>query len=931
MVFNFNYPLILILFPVLAAYLLYVSKGMIRLTKTKKRTILCLRITTMLLLILCLAGFGLKTVSKYTTTIFLVDSSDSTKESADIAKQFIKDSIENKGKNDKIGVANFGADVSAELTPTLKPRFVGLQTKINSRFTNIEKALNHVVSMIPADDNKRVVLISDGEENAGNAFSAINILKDKGISLDVFMLESADKNDVQLTSINVPQFVRQNEKFDTSIRVDSNVRTSGTLRLYRDRQLVSSTDVEIQEGENNFVLSQIAEEGGMVTYSAEIDAVNDEINQNNKNSSFVYVDDIAHILIIQDEDNEAGEIAKVLGNDVKIDVVSPESMPSRLEHLQKYDAFIISNISAEELSDSFLENLEISIKHMGKGLLVTGGEKSYALGGYKNTYLETILPVKMDVKIDEEHPNLALLLVLDKSGSMSSANYGISNMELAKEAAIRATEVLTQYDYIGVIAFDNDPQWVIKTQKLNNLKKVQDSIATIRAGGGTSILPALGEATRSLIETTDAKLKHIILLTDGMAERSGYESVLDKMEEKKITLSTVAFGKMADIELLELLAQRGNGRYYYVDEFTNIPKIFAKETTIAAKTYINNKKFTPVLNNYSPVLGGIGSVPDLYGYIRTTKKPASRVIFSSDENEPILATWHYGLGRTAAWTSDAKGMWTEEWIGWEQFSQFWKNLISWLVQKKAQDDYIISGKTEGGKGFIELTIPVDEIVKEGEVRATLISPSGKEEDTKLDVVSPGVYKGEFSADETGVYIASVKIDNEGEIINTITGGVLVPFSPEYNITRTNGEELLERLVYESKGRIIRNASEVFLGDIAPIENINDVTDILLLIILILFIIDIAIRRLNISFKKFDIILEKGKAVLAPLKSNIKTNKKHQKFVQSNKESNKERGKVRDEKVEFNKNNKSKFDKDKKKQNSDTSHISKLLESKKKRE
>ena len=225
-----------------------------------------------------------------------------------------------------------------------------------------------------------------------------------------------------------------------------------------------------------------------------------------------------------------------------------------------------------------------------------------------------------------------------------------------------------------------------------------------------------------------------------------------------------------------------------------MPKIFAKETTIAAKTYINNKQFTPVLRSYLPILDDIESIPDLYGYIRTSKKPSSRVVFSSDEDEPILATWHYGLGRSAAWTSDIKGMWTEDWMNWEESPRFWKNLISWLVQKKVHDGYVVSGGTEGGKGFIEFTMPVEEIVEDGKVEAIIIGPSGEEEETKLEVFSPGVYKGEFSAEETGVYIANVRINSGEETINTVVGGILVPYSPEYNLIKTNGKELLERLV-----------------------------------------------------------------------------------------------------------------------------------------
>lgn len=933
MVFNFDYPFILILFPVLLVHLLYVSRGLTRIAKIKKRIIIILRMTILLLLILSLAGFGLKTTSEYTTTVFLVDSSDSAKDSKNIAEEFIRDSIEIKGKNDKVGVASFGADVAAELTPSLTPRFANLQAKINSRFTNIEKALNHVVSMIPAGDNKRIVLITDGEENTGNVFSAANILKEKGISLDVFMLESAEKKDVQLTKIELPGFVRLNEQFDVFITVDSNVRTAGTLRLYRDRQLISSTDIEIQAGENNFVFSQTAEEGGLITYTAEIDVADYGVIQNDENSAFVYVDDVANILIVQGKEEEAREMVKILEGDVKIDVVLPESVPKSLEHLQKYDAFIISNVSAERLNDAFLENLEISVRHMGKGLLVTGGEESYALGGYKNTSLETVLPVNMDVKSDEEHPNLGLLLVLDKSGSMASGNYGISNVELAKEAAIRSTEILTQYDYIGVIAFDNNPQWVVKTQKLDNLKKVQDSIGTIRADGGTSILPALEEAARSLIEDADTKLKHIILLTDGMAERNGYESVMSKMEKEGITLSTVALGQGADTELLNLLAKRGGGRYYYVDEFSDMPKIFAKETTIAAKAYINNKQFTPMVRSYSPILDNIQSVPDLYGYIRTTKKPSSRVIFSSDEDEPILATWHYGLGRAAAWTSDTKGMWTKDWMNWEESPRFWKNLISWLVQKKVQDDYIVSGGIEGGKGFVELTVPLEEIVEGGEVKATLISPSGKEEETKLEVVSPGVYKGEFSADETGVYIANVAVNSGGDTVKTTVDGILVPYSPEYNLIKTNGKELLERLIYESGGRIIKNAGEVFSGDTTEIENINDISDFLLMLALVLLIIDIAVRRLNISFRKLNVVLEKGRDVTAVLKekivTRIETDRKKQQFDESNKA--KKIEKEVTDKSEKKAHKKAHLEKEKKQQHTDTSHISKLLESKRKRD
>ncbi|NLD49618.1 MAG: VWA domain-containing protein, partial [Clostridiaceae bacterium] len=576
----------------------------------------------------------------------------------------------------------------------------------------------------------------------------------------------------------------------------------------------------------------------------------DTISQNNSMSAFSYIEDIARILVIQDETEGASELSRILEGEAVLTVGKPENLPIDIGELQKYDGYIVSNVSAERFDDRFLDNLEISIKHSGKGLLVTGGDNSYAPGGYYKTVLEKVLPVNMDVKSKEEDPNLGLVLVIDKSGSMSSGQYGLAKIELAKEAAIRATEVLEKDDMIGVIGFDSAAKWVVQTQKLDNLKDIQDAIGTIRADGGTQILGPLQEAYESL-SSVDTKLKHIILLTDGQAERTGYEPLIAKMNSEGITLSTVAVGEGADILLLKALANGGKGRFYATDEFTDIPKIFAKETFLAGKKYLNNKTFTPKLSSYSPILNEIKAVPQLDGYVSTVSKNTARVIFSSDENDPVLAVWQYGLGRTAAWTSDAKGMWTSKWMTWDQSPRFWKNLVSWLLQKKVKDDYSVRGEIVSGKGVFELKLPSDEILKDEKLEAVFVGPSGKEEITTLNPVSPGVYMGNFSGDETGVYLTNVSIISNEDTIKTISSGFIIPFSPEYDIMKQNGEDFLKQLANESGGRIIKNAAEVFSGKLAPSLSINDMTGLMLILLIFLLMLDIAIRRLNIPFEKID--------------------------------------------------------------------------------
>lgn len=848
MAFSVNFPMLLLLIPAAVAFVVFTSRRMLKHGSLRKRLAVALRIILFVLVIAAMAGIGIKKTSTDTTTIFALDISDSMAKTISLAESLIEDALKGKKPSEKAGMVSFGKDAAVEFSATHSPLFTSVQSKVNGNFTNIEQGLKLASSLIPAGDRKRMVLITDGLENSGDSIRQARALRQQGITLDVFPVPVSQGPEVQVKEISVPENLRMNEKFEIVVKIDSTVKTHALLKLFSDRELVAQREIEIQEGENNFTFSDKAKKGGIVTYTAVIEPVEDTVVKNNSMSAFSNIDDVARLLVVQDNDEAGTELIKILEDDVKIDVSNPSNLPVTIDELQKYDGFIISNVPVEKFDNRFLDNLERSIKYQGKGLLVTGGENSYAPGGYYNTVLEKVLPVNMDIKPKEEMPSLGLVLVIDKSGSMSTGQYGVSKVELAKEAAIRSTEVLNKQDMIGVIAFDSAVQWVVKTQKLDNLQSVQDSIGTIRAGGGTSILPPLREAYLSL-KDTNTKLKHIILLTDGQAEKTGYVSLIEDMNKEGITMSTVAVGSMADVDLLKALAFGGRGRFYMTDEFTDIPKIFAKETFLAGQTYLNNRTFTPNLRSYSEILKNIDSIPPLNGYVGTTPKSTAKVVFSSDREDPVLATWQYGLGRTAAWTSDAKGMWTSEWLSWDQSPRLWKNLASWLLQQKSGSDFSIKGSIKGGAGEVELQFPPEESYTGNKVEAVMIAPSGGEERIGLEPVSPGYFKGTFDADETGVYIASITIKNNGGTVKSVNSGITIPYSPEYNISRVDNEEFLKKLAHEGGGRIIKNPGEAFSGELAPVESVTDITPILLSLAIILFLVEIAVRRLNIPFDR----------------------------------------------------------------------------------
>jgi len=112
------------------------------------------------------------------------------------------------------------------------------------------------------------------------------------------------------------------------------------------------------------------------------------------------------------------------------------------------------------------------------------------------------------------------------------------------------------------------------------------------------------------------------------------------------------------------IAKRGGGRYYQVKRVEDVPKIFLQETVIVAGRDIVEGKFAPAVALQAPVVRGLDGLPALYGYNSTEIKAAARAILVTPNGKPVLAQWQYGLGRAVAWTSDLKGQWGRDWVGW---------------------------------------------------------------------------------------------------------------------------------------------------------------------------------------------------------------------------------------------------------------------------
>lgn len=843
MVINFERPYLLFLIPIAMFFIYYTAKKLGKMYNLRRRLIVFIRNCVFVLLILALSGLNIKWVVDTTTTIFAIDASDSMKDYRAEAESFVRSAVNKKSSKDQIGVVAFGDNALIETFVSKDAVFGKIDTEPRGIYTNIENALTTSISLIPQNTKKRVVLITDGEENEGNSSKIASTLVGQGIDFKVYKINSEVGKEAAVESITVPKSLRVGEEFSIVVVVESTVQTNAKLTIISGKDTASEERVQLQKGSNRFVFRDQVHTGGFKSYKVLMEPDIDTERRNNEASAFTNVLDEPRVLVVEDSPGEADEIAKILdATGMNYTKVNAQSVPGSLEALSVYKSIITCNVSAENLSDSFLNSLESYVRDMGGGFIATGGENSFALGGYFKTPLEKVLPVHMDLRGKKEIPDMSIVLVIDKSGSMTEGRGGITKLDLAKEAAARTLDSLRPKDQIGVLTFDDTNYWVVKPRKADNPEAIRDDIGTIRPGGGTSIIPALQEGYDA-IRQTDTKIKHIILLTDGQAEKSGYMELVEKLKKDNITVSTVAVGQGSDVGLLQDIAEGAEGRFYYTDEFSNIPRIFAKETFMAARAYINNREFIPAIANVHPVLAGVAEqgLPSLLGYIASTPKSTSRVVLTSDQEDPILTVWQYGLGKTAAWNSDISGIWSSNYVVWEKNIKLWQNLINWTIEKYREDDLIIETELQGGKGIISLTNKVNS--DELETKATIVTPSLESREVTLYPTAPGQYSGSFDITETGAYIIKTLQQKDGEVLSAASTGLSVQYSPEYRIQPDKG--YLDRLVKEAAGVYVEKPEDVYKGDMKDIFGVRDLTQVLLILALILFMFDIALRRLNL--------------------------------------------------------------------------------------
>ncbi|GLB59378.1 VWA domain-containing protein [Cytobacillus sp. NCCP-133] len=829
-----KYPFLFLLF-LPAAILVFLYIRTHRAKGYEKYWIAGLRLASFTLLIFALTVPQILLSVKGETVIFLADRSASIGEHEE-SLAWIENSVSYRKNEDQYAVAAFGENVILEQSLGMNPDAVSqFNGEVDIAQTNLEAGLQFAASLVPRDSAGRIVLLSDGNETAGNSMETASVLKNRNIEIDHVLLKSASGEDVSISDLSVPASLYLGEKAPIIIEVASNTSKKAEIRLSINHKEVLKKSVQVNEGKNVYTFTHKADTAGLTVYKAEIAANHDTFSENNTLNSVVNVKGTPKVLIVQGK--ESGNIETLLAESgIEADAVPPEKLPTALSGYLHYQSIIFNNVPATVISENQMNLLEKAVKEFGTGFIMLGGEESFGLGGYFKTPIEKLLPVDMDIKGKKEMPSLGLVLVMDRSGSMAG-----NKIELAKEAAARSVELLREEDTLGFIAFDDRPWEILETKPLKDKEKAIDKIKSITPGGGTEIFTSLEQAYREL-EDLKLQRKHIILLTDGQSAADGdYELLIESGKEKNITLSTVALGQDADRGLLEDLADMGAGRFYDVTDSSIIPSILSRETVMATRTYIEDKPFYPSIQPY-PDWSALfdKGVPQMNAYISTTAKARSQVPVMSEKDDPVLAEWQYGMGRTIAFTSDSAGKWSGDWALWEKWPFFINQLVTKTLPQYESEPYRVSVEKRAGNTVLRLESANSKSLPIG---TSIVSETGEQIEANTRLIAPGKYEAVMPED-AGMYFLNIKQTDHNGGVQIHQTGFTIPYSEEY-LQKGANKEHLEKLSKLTGGKGLKGEKESF----RPLRNSantkQSISEWLILAAFLLFFMEIAVRRFGL--------------------------------------------------------------------------------------
>lgn len=678
------------------------------------RLLQALRITAVVSLVLAMCQPAIKLPDRSGTVVVVVDRSESMPAGSQTRAKEAVDLIERAmSTRDQLGVVSFGHKAVVERAPQ-SGEFSGFSADVGAEASNLGEAVDSALALIASDAPGRILIVSDGRWTGSDPTAAAAKAAGRGVAIDHRFLSRTRSDDLAIQELHAPESVSPGEAYMITAWVRSPIAQTIEFRLANGNRVVASGKKELMSGLNRLLFRDRAMTPGTAQYEFTVESdTEDSVPENNLARALVGVRGAKPVLMLSNTGSKSGLLNLLSRGKVEVIGLEPSRVRWSLEQLSQFSAVLLENVMASDVGGPGMETISAWVELTGSGLMMTGGKKSYAPGGFFGSPLERILPVSMEMRREHRKLQLAIVVALDRSGSMAaSVGGGKSKMDLANLGTAQVLDLLSPMDEIGVIAVDSSPHVIVPLNTVGVNQAERNTILSIDSrGGGIFVYEAL-KAASTMIMTAQAQTKHIILFSDARdSEQPGsYRELLQHCAAAGVTVSVIGLGQQTDVDaaFLEDIAKRGNGNIYFTDQPTELPRIFAQDTfTVARSTFIEESTQVRVTGGIHAVGGQSAWEPDpVGGYNLTYLRPeANMATVSVDEYEaPIVASWQAGSGRVICYTGEADGEWAGPIAKWKDAGDFYATLTRWAAgeQQALPDNMVLIQETRDGANHVQL-------------------------------------------------------------------------------------------------------------------------------------------------------------------------------------------------------------------------------------
>ena len=598
------------------------------------------------------------------------------------------------------------------------------------RATSLERAVSEALASLPAGLIRRVVLISDGNENTGSIVRATWQARELGIPIDTFALSGRAKPGLRLDSVSFPGQVFSGEKFPVDLTIEAPSAVKATVELRAEGKSLGHNPVDLQPGPNQVRVRASLNTSGALDLAGKVTAAG---LGDARFEQAVTVRRARALLLSQDPAGTDVHLTNVLeANQFDFDRNGAD-IP---KDLSNYQLLIFNNLNMDAIPLADQARIE-SFEKDGGGILWIAGERNIYVDkkGAPESPIERAFPAKLAPPRSPE--GTCVILIIDKSSSMEG-----KKMDLARAASIGVVQNLRPIDLVGVLIFDNSFQWAVPVRKAEDRSLIARLISGITPDGGTQIAPALNEAYNR-VRMVNAVYKHIVLLTDGISEEGDSLPLSKEAAANNVTISTVGLGQDVNRAYLEKVAEYANGKSYFLNDPAGLEQILLKDVREHTGTTAVEKPLKPIVSEQADLLEGVGmdTAPVLLGYVRFQTKSGADQLLGIDR-DPLFIRWQNGLGRAAVFASDAKSRWSANWVTWPGFDKFWSNVARDLLPHAPPSEAVAG--YDAASGAITVNYRLGKNVEDPAVIPDIFvfGPDGFRQPIKVIKTSGGNYRGE---------------------------------------------------------------------------------------------------------------------------------------------------------------------------------------------